>query len=253
MHFGSGYVSFVGERFKIGDPALDSNSIIGSTVNTPYNNKGCFITPMCQIKTEDQNSLGTLSNIVFNCVNSEYPPNDSYENLLNWTKENLDPEYYSILKSTKMYSPLIPYRRATNYPKYTELLGEKWAQNYILLDDAMCAFNPQYGQGMTHARLLSENPEKLKDISHIFNSQSSKISEECWLLSTSNDWKIPTLKLTKTDRNGQTETYYQGENSILPEDTYQARSSLIILFFQCLYLLVSSICIKIWPIIKRFS
>jgi hypothetical protein len=151
IHYGGGYVTFIGERFKVGDPSLDSKSFIGTSINSPYKNIGCFMSSLCEIKTTDENSLGNLSAILINCVNSEYPPNDSYETFLNWTKEHLDPEYYLILKSTKICSPLIPYRRAINDRKYTELLGIKWPQNYILLGDAMCAFNPSYAQGMTHA------------------------------------------------------------------------------------------------------
>jgi hypothetical protein len=142
IHFGCGYVTFIGERFQTGDYTFDSKSIVCTTVNAPHTNKGCYITPIRQIKTTDQNSLGTLSTISAHCVNFEYSPNDSYENLLDWVREHLDSEYYSILKSTKVYSPLIPYRRAIDYRKYTELLGKKWPQNYILLGDAMCTFNP---------------------------------------------------------------------------------------------------------------
>ncbi|CAF1326243.1 unnamed protein product [Rotaria sp. Silwood1] len=215
MHFGCGYVTFVGERLKTGNPKLDSIPVICSTVNAPDKNAGCYIVPMRTIKTSDENSLGTLAQISIHCVNSEFPPNDSYENLLEWIKENLDPDYYTILKSTKVYSPLIPYHRAIDDRKYVELLGKKWPQNYILLGDAMCTFNPQFGQGMTHAcrqarelsKIFAENCHKLKDISHIFNSRASAISEECWLLSTTNDWKTPTLKIIKTDKNGQTKTY----------------------------------------------
>ncbi len=46
------------------------------------------------------------------------------------------------------------------------------------------------------------------------------MSENRWLISTSSDWKTPTLKVIKTDINGQITT------------NYQARSSLIIKFFQ---------------------
>ncbi|CAF1181653.1 unnamed protein product [Rotaria sordida] len=220
LHFGTGYVTFIGERFKTGDPSLDSKSILGSNGNIPENNIGYSISPIRTIKTNDENSLGTLSTIAICCVNSEYPPNDSYENLLEWTEEYLDSEINSILKSTRVCSPLIPYRRAIDDRKYVELLGKKWPQNYILLGDAMCTFNPQFGQGITHAcrharelrKIFDERYHKLEDISHIFNQRASAISEECWLASTTSDWKTPTLKLIKTDKNGKIQTYQQGSN-----------------------------------------
>ncbi|CAF3941830.1 unnamed protein product [Rotaria sordida] len=220
IHFGSGYVTFIGERFKTGDPSLDSKSILINNGNTPENNIGYGITPIRTIKTNDENSLGTLSTIGFGCVNSEYPPNDSYENLLEWAKEHLDNEINSILKSTRVCSPLIPYRRAIDDRKYVERLGKKWPKNYILLGDAMCTFNPQFGQGITHAcrharelrKIFDEHCHKLEDISYIFNQRASVISEECWLASTANDWKTPTLKVIKTDQNGKIQTYQQDSN-----------------------------------------
>jgi hypothetical protein len=92
-----------------------------------------------RIKTTDNNSLGTLVNIIVGCVNFEYAPNDSYENLLEWTKENLDPECYKILKATKICSPILAYRRAFDDRKFVESFSKKWPQNFILLGDSMCA------------------------------------------------------------------------------------------------------------------
>lgn len=239
LDFGSGYVTFIGERFKTGDPLLDSLPIVGCTTNTPTNNTGCYITPIRTITTDDQSSLGTLSVIAFHTVNSEYPPNDSYENLLEWTQDHLDPEYYTILKSTKVCSPLVPHRHAIDDRKYVELLGKKWPRNYILLGDAMCTFNPQYGQGMTHAcrharelgKIFDENCHQLKNISHIFNHRASAISDECWLLSTINDWKTPTLKVTTTEKNGHTKTYQRRGDSFQSND-YQPRLPLLVRFLQ---------------------
>ncbi|CAM4916360.1 unnamed protein product [Rotaria socialis] len=132
MHFGCGYVTFVGERFKTGDSSLDSKPIYFSNANVPDNNTGCYISPVRTIKSTDENSLGILSTIAVNCVNAEYPPNDSYENLLDWVKEHLDRDFTVILNSTKLCSPLVSHHRAIDDRKYVESLGKKWPRNYIL-------------------------------------------------------------------------------------------------------------------------
>ncbi|CAF4739884.1 unnamed protein product, partial [Rotaria sp. Silwood1] len=150
IHFGCGYISFIGERFKTGNPSLDSISIIGCNINSSDNNTGCYITPI------------------------QYPPNDFYENLLEWAKDHLANEFNSVLKSTTVCN-------------------------------AMCAFNPQHAQGMTHAlrhaselgKMFDEQCHKLEDISYIFSQRVSAIMEECWLASTISDWKTPTLKIIK--------------------------------------------------------
>ncbi|CAF3424753.1 unnamed protein product [Rotaria socialis] len=132
MHFGCGYVTFVGERFKTGDSSLDSKPIYFSNANVPDNNTGCYISPVRTLKSTDENSLGILSTIAVNCVNAEYPPNDSYENLLDWVKEHLDRDFTVILNSTKLCSPLVSHHRAIDDRKYVESLGKKWPRNYIL-------------------------------------------------------------------------------------------------------------------------
>ncbi|CAF0976213.1 unnamed protein product [Didymodactylos carnosus] len=224
IHFGLGYVTFIGERFKTGRPELDSAHLIGDATYTPHHNKAFGTSAVRQIKTMDENSLGTLSNVLIYCINSEYPPNDSYDSVLEWAKEYLHPDYYLILKSTKPAGPLVPYRRAINDRKYVEKLGKKWPRNYILLGDAMCAFNPQYGQGIAHtcrqARLLGQifeqNRCRLSDISHVYNRRASAISEECWMISTTNDWATPNLKVVKTDSSGVIRTYQRGGEKVHP-------------------------------------
>ncbi|CAF0847002.1 unnamed protein product [Adineta steineri] len=237
LHVGTGYVSFVGERFKTGNTQLDSISVGGHAVHAPHFNKGFLTTPIRQINTSDKNSLGLLSNFAVYCVNNEYPPNDSVENLLEWVKEYLPIDYYLILKSTNILSPLLPYRRAFDDRKYVELVGKNWPQNYILLGDSMCVFNPKNGQGMTHACRQAKQLEKifqenyqLKDISYIYNQQASSISEECWLGSITNDWAVPTLKLIKTDRNGLTKTYQRTNDSTL--NCLQPKMPLFMQFLQ---------------------
>ncbi|CAF1384598.1 unnamed protein product [Rotaria sp. Silwood1] len=206
IHFGCSYVTFIGERFRIGDSSFDSALVISNPVDSPEKNVGFIVIPIRTIKTNNENSLGTSSTIAINCVNSEYPPNDSYENLLEWTKENLDPKYYTILKAAKVCSPLIPSRHAIDDRKYVESLGKKWPQNYILLGDSMCSFNPQYAQ---------------------------VISEECWFASTTNDWKTPTLKVIETDKYGQVKTYQRDGNSTSTNNP-EPRIPIMIRFMQWL-------------------
>ncbi|CAM4750587.1 unnamed protein product [Rotaria magnacalcarata] len=240
LHFGCGYVTFISGRFKTEDPLLDAIHLFGNNCNSPDKNTGRYINPIRTIKTDDENSLGVLSIIGVVGVNSEYPPNDSYEDLLEWAKEHTPSECYTILKSTKLCNSLIPYRRIFDDRKYVELLGEKWPQSYILLGDAMCKFNSQYAQGMTHAfrharelgKIFDEHSHKLEDISYIFNRPASTISEEYWIGSTTNDWKTPRLKLITTDKTGEIRTYQRGGDSN-PTKDLEPRVPLMIKFLQC--------------------
>ncbi|UJR19103.1 hypothetical protein I4U23_022234 [Adineta vaga] len=221
---------------KTGDSSLDSVSFFAHGANVPERNTGCYIAPMRIIETIDENSLGTLSTITISSSNSEHPPSDSFENLLEWIKDKLPYDYYTICKSIKVCSSLISYNRAFDYRKYVEKLGKQWPRNFILLGDAMCTFNQQFGQGMTHARrqakelgkIFEENSYLLKDISHMYNSRASLITDGCWISSTASDWQTATLKVIKTDQNGETKTYQRDETI----NKHQLQISLFIQFMQ---------------------
>ncbi|CAF3441230.1 unnamed protein product [Rotaria socialis] len=75
--------------------------------------------------------------------------------LCEWAKDHLPSEYYAMIKSTEVLDPLVPYRRAIDERKFVESLGNEWPQNYILLGDTLCTFNPQYRRGMAHACRLA--------------------------------------------------------------------------------------------------
>ncbi|CAF1552865.1 unnamed protein product, partial [Adineta ricciae] len=214
LHVETGYVSFLGERLRTGNVELDSFHVGGRAAHAPHHNKGFLTMPIRKMQTSDENSLGLISNFAVYCVNGEYPPNDNFESLLEWAREHLPIDYYLIIKSTKVLSPLLPYRRAFDHRKYVERVGRKWPRNFLLLGDAMCVFNPKNGQGMTHAcrqarqlNQIFEQKYSLEDISYIYNRQASATSEECWLGSTTNDWAVPTLKLIRMDQNGIIQTY----------------------------------------------
>ncbi len=134
---------------------------------------------------------------------------------------------------------MISYNRPDDYRKYVEVLGKKWPANFILLGDAMCTVNPQFGQGMTHAcrqarelgKIFAENRYKLKDISHIYNNRASAISDECWLASTASDWKTSTLKVIKIDENAETITY-ERDRIFMATNDHQLQAPFLIRIMQ---------------------
>jgi 2-polyprenyl-6-methoxyphenol hydroxylase-like FAD-dependent oxidoreductase len=70
-------------------------------------------------------------------------------------------------------------------------------ENLLLLGDAVCAFNPVYGQGMTTAALgamalqkcLRERNGSLTGLSRRFQKRLAKINKAPWLMATGEDYR----------------------------------------------------------------
>lgn len=79
----------------------------------------------------------------------DYPPTDE-EDFLNFLASLPDKRLYDLIKKAKPLSPIVGYRQAENilhhYHEQT-----RWLDNFILIGDSVCAFNPVYGQGITIA------------------------------------------------------------------------------------------------------
>ena len=94
------------------------------------------------------------------------------------------------------------FRSAENRLRYCERLS-RWPENFVALGDAVCAFNPVYGQGMTAAamgaktldRCLQEQHSKcLQGMAHQFQKRLAKINSIPWQLATGEDYRYQTTK-----------------------------------------------------------
>ncbi len=129
--------------------------------------------------------------MVAGCL-GDYPPTDEagFEEFA----ASVDPQFYAAIRSAEPISKIIGYRKTENrfrrYEKFT-----RWPDRFVTLGDAVCGFNPVYGQGMTVAAMaaecLGEHLGKaqgvLDGIAWRFQKSYPKIVEPAWLLATSAD------------------------------------------------------------------
>ena len=81
----------------------------------------------------------------------DYPSteNDDY---LEFARSLPDPVLYESIKDANPLSPIYGYRRTANRMRHFEHL-KRFPERFVILGDAVCTFNPIYGQGMTIAAL----------------------------------------------------------------------------------------------------
>lgn len=101
--------------------------------------------------------------------------------------------YKSIIKA-KPLSRIFPYRGLKNVFKQYNLMS-RFPENFIILGDAFCTFNPVNGQGMTVAaleakildQLLCNHREKSSGFSLLFQKKLASIITPSWVMAINQD------------------------------------------------------------------
>ncbi|MBD2385394.1 FAD-dependent oxidoreductase [Cylindrospermum sp. FACHB-282] len=141
-------------------------------------------------------------------VGRDYPSTDAAE-FLNFARSLRSPIIYETIKNAKPLSPIYAYKRTENCLRHYEQLS-KLPEGLAVLGDAVCAFNPVYGQGMTTAALgaltldecltkqLSQHPDgNLIGLSRRFQKQLHKVINVPWLITTGEDLRWSTTEGAK--------------------------------------------------------
>jgi 2-polyprenyl-6-methoxyphenol hydroxylase-like FAD-dependent oxidoreductase len=141
---------------------------------------------------------GNKAIVTLQGTNKDYPPTED-EAYLAFAKSLQAPQLYDFIRQAKPLSPIYGYRRTHNRIRHYEKLSRR-PENFIVIGDAYCAFNPIYGQGMTTAAMEAMALRKLLkaySTSHLegfatkFQQAISKVIESPWLMATSEDLRYP--------------------------------------------------------------
>jgi flavin-dependent dehydrogenase len=138
-------------------------------------------------------------------VGRDYPPTDE-AGFLNFAQSLHNSEVYEAIKDSQPLTPIYGYRRTENRWLHYEQLS-RFPENFVVLGDAVCAFNPVYGQGMTVAALgaltlgqcLKQHDRRyshreLTGLARCFQKQLAKVNTNPWLMATSDDFRWPTTE-----------------------------------------------------------
>jgi 2-polyprenyl-6-methoxyphenol hydroxylase-like FAD-dependent oxidoreductase len=127
----------------------------------------------------------------------DYPTADETE-FLAFAKTLRDPKIYEAISSAEPISPIRCYRRTENCWHHYEALSAM-PEGIVAVGDAVCTFNPIYGQGMTVAALgaktldncLNRMASSEKGFSLRFQRQLAKLVKTPWLMATGEDFRWP--------------------------------------------------------------
>lgn len=132
----------------------------------------------------------------------DYPPTDE-EGFLAFARSVRTPLLYEAIKNAEPLSSLIANRSSANIWRHYEKLP-RWPDGFIVIGDAVCAFNPVYGQGMSVAAkeamvldtCLREQRRRRPDgdldgVASRFQQRLPKTIQPVWTIATGEDVRVP--------------------------------------------------------------
>lgn len=137
-------------------------------------------------------------------VGRDYPPTDE-AGFLDFARSLRSPEIYEAIKDGQSISPIYGYQRTENRLRHYEQLP-RFPENFVVIGDAVCAFNPVYGQGMTVAALgavtldqcLKEHQHRsnqdLTGLAKRFQKRLAQVNAVPWLIATGDDFRWSTTE-----------------------------------------------------------
>jgi hypothetical protein len=140
----------------------------------------------------------------------DYPPIDN-GGFLEFARALPDPAIHTALTQAQPLSAINGYRRTENRWRHYEKL-DHLPDNFVVLGDAACAFNPVYGQGMTVAALGVQALDDVlarsgtgtaslpRGFALRFQRRLARILRDPWLMATSEDFRTPSTEGGKPSR-----------------------------------------------------
>lgn len=132
----------------------------------------------------------------------DYPPSDD-NGFLAYAKSLRTSLLYDAIKDAEPLTPIVSTRSSNNTWRHFEKLAH-WPDGFVALGDAVCAFNPVYGQGMSVAakeavvlddylrdqRRRRPNGD-LTGLARRFQQTIPKTIQSVWTIATGEDVRVP--------------------------------------------------------------
>lgn len=157
-------------------------------------------------------------------VGRDYPPTDE-AGFLEFARSLRVPILYDLLKDAQPLSPIYSYRRTENCWRHYERL-QRFPDGIVAIGDAVCAFNPVYGQGMTTAALGAIMLDRCLKQSRSpvgfplrFHKQLARILNTPWLMATGEDSRWSTTEGSKPSRSDRWVQKYLDRVTVLMQDS----------------------------------
>lgn len=141
----------------------------------------------------------------------ERAPTDE-EGFLEFARDLPAPDIYEVIKDAEPLGEAVKYSFPANLRRRYERLA-RVPKGYLVTGDALCSFNPVYGQGMTVSALEAETLEEclskgLDGLPRRFYRRVSKVIDTPWQLAAGADFAHPDVVGNKARGTGLINWYF---------------------------------------------
>jgi 2-polyprenyl-6-methoxyphenol hydroxylase-like FAD-dependent oxidoreductase len=199
VHVGIGYTTRTYRR-RPSDLNGDLAALIAPV--PPRQTRMGFILPM-----ENDRWIVSLGGLLGN-----YAPTDA-AGFLEFARTLPRPDIYDVIKSAEPLTEAVSFGFPANVRRRYERLT-RFPQRYLVMGDALCSFNPIYGQGMSVAALEGmaladalNSAHALEDLSHRFFPKAAAIVATPWTIAAGSDFAFPGVTGTKPIGTGLVNRY----------------------------------------------
>lgn len=167
----------------------------------------------------------------------DYPPTDE-AGWLAFAASLPVPAVHQLVTSARPLTDIVSYRFPANQRRLYERMP-RFPSGYLVVGDAVCSFNPIYGQGMsvaaTEAKALEEClTDGLDGLSRRFYARARRIVDIPWAIATGEDLRFPQVEGKRPPGFGLVNRYLERVHAVASVDPTVCRK-----FFDVLNLLAS--------------
>jgi hypothetical protein len=124
----------------------------------------------------------------------DYPPTDE-RGWMQFAASLPIPDVHDLAASARPLGDITSYRFSANQRRLYEKMT-RMPERYVVIGDAICSFNPIYGQGMSAAAMEAEAldnslGEGVEGVARRFYARARKIVDIPWAIATGEDLRFP--------------------------------------------------------------
>jgi len=127
----------------------------------------------------------------------DHAPTDE-QGFLEYARSLPMPEIAALISQAEPLSDITPHKFPASLRRHYERLT-RFPEGYLVLGDALCSFNPTYGQGMTSAamqaaaldELLTLRMGRLDGLAPVFFKRAAQVIDTPWQLAVGEDFRFP--------------------------------------------------------------